>query len=73
MDDDEELNPCIHEGIDCRYYLPQEFNSNFLNEHSFSLLHTNARSLAKNHEYLNHLLSSLNIHFSVIGITETWF
>ena len=28
--------------------------------------------LPKKHEYLNLLLSSLTIHFSVTGVTETW-
>lgn len=73
MVDDEEINPNIHEAIACKYYLPHEFDLNFINhKQSFSLFHTNARSLAKKHQYLNLLLSSLTIHFSVTGITETW-
>ena len=41
---------------------------------NFSLLHINARSLQKNYDDLNILLSSLvSFKFSAIGITETWF
>ena len=40
---------------------------------NFSLLHVNARSLNKNFESFELLLSSLNsFPFSVIGLTETW-
>ena len=69
----DELNESLDDKVDCKYYLPHEFNSRFESENnSFSLLHTNARSLVKNYEYLNILLSALTKPFSVIGVTETW-
>ena len=44
-----------------------------LNENTFSLLHINARSLNKNVDSLELLLTNLNqFPFSIIGITETW-
>ena len=42
-------------------------------KNSFSLIHVNARSLNKNFDDLNTLLSTLNnFEFSVLGVTETW-
>ena len=70
------------------YYTINEFNNKFspstqVNStadlkntyaaNNFSLLHWNARSLNKNFESLELLLSSLkDFPFSVIGISETW-
>ncbi len=38
---------------------------------SFSVLHSNVRSLSANYDTLSALLSNLNFKFSVIGLTET--
>ena len=38
---------------------------------SFSVLHSNIRSLSANHDELTTLLSDLNSKFSIIGLTET--
>ena len=60
----------------CDYFVEDQFNK-MLNSQiscapSFSLFHLNIRSLESNLSNLTNLLSTLNIEFSVIGITETW-
>ena len=65
----------LEQNIYCKYYVPCEFNpqgdqpqqTQFL-----SFLHCNARSLSKNYENFDMLLSSLRFGCSVIGISETW-
>ena len=37
-----------------------------------SLLHQNLRSLNKHHDDFHHFLTSLNMDFHIIGMTETW-
>ena len=51
----------------CLYLTSNEFNSD-----SFTLFHINLRSLKKHFEELSEFLSTLNMSFSVIGISETW-
>ena len=48
-------------------------HSYILNENSYSLLHSNIRSAAKNLDKLDNYLNVLNTKFSVIGLSETWF
>ena len=65
----------LEQNIDCKYYVPSEFNphgdqpqrTQFL-----SFLHCNARSLSKNYQNFDMLLSSLQFKCSIIGISETW-
>ena len=61
--------------IQCNYYSPYGFSqqkSFFSSGSSFSLLHNNVRSLRRNLEnFQSHLLEELQLHFSVIGVTET--
>ena len=61
--------------IQCSYYSPYGFSQqkSFLSSRSsFSLLHNNVRSLRRNLDnFQSHLLEELQLHFSVIGITET--
>ena len=68
----EEYN--IQENIDCKYYVPSEFSPRKVRPHQtqLSFLHCNARSLPKNYENVNTLLSSLQFNCSIIGISETW-
>ena len=58
-----------------KYYLEYEF-SNLVHdnrvESNFSLLHINARSLAKNLHQLIVYLETLNHTFHVIAVSETW-
>ena len=55
------------------FYVSDQFNelSNKFSS-SFSLLHLNARSLNHNLSRLTDFLNSIDLTFSVIGITETW-
>ena len=67
----------------CNYYTIDDFVTQLVNNSSsekniesdtnpFSLFHVNSRSLNKNFDALETLLSGLNFKFSVIGVTETW-
>ena len=61
--------------IQCNYYSTYGFSQqkSFLSSgSSFSLLHNNVRSLRRNLDnFQSHLLEELQLHFSIIGITET--
>ena len=59
-----------------RYYSSHEFHSNndiqsSLSDKTFSALHFNIRSVARNFEQFLILLNDMNHNFSVIGLTET--
>ena len=65
----------LQQNIDCRYYVPNEFNPVFAQQEQsqcLSFLHCNARSLSKSFDNFNVLLSSLKFDCSIIGISETW-
>jgi len=65
--------------IQCKYYSPHSFSQSFKkqssalsNDSQFSFLHNNVRSLRRNLENFQvHLLDELQLHFDVIGVTET--
>ena len=65
--------------IQCKYYSPHSFSQSFKkqspalsNNSQFSFLHNNVRSLRRNLENFQvHLLDELQLHFNVIGVTET--
>ena len=62
--------------IRSNYYSPHSFNNlkdtKKLDTCSFSLLHTNIRSLKRNLEnFETHLVNELHHNFSIIGVTET--
>ena len=65
--------------IRCNYYSPHSFNKlknlsiKQLETYSqFAVFHNNVRSLKRNLEnFQTHLLSEIDYHFNVIGITET--
>ena len=58
-----------------KYYLDNDFNdiikSNDDYAKGLSLMHLNVRSIPKNIDKLNSYLMSLDIQFSIIGLTET--
>ncbi|XP_031571341.1 uncharacterized protein LOC116305543 [Actinia tenebrosa] len=57
------------------YYISEQFNEitcNDNNNSKFSLLHLNARSINQNLTKLTDFLTTLDLTFSLIGITETW-
>ena len=58
-----------------KYYDETTFNDKFVhntNCSQFSMFHLNIRSLPSNYRQLDILLSSLQVEFDVIGLTETW-
>ena len=65
----------LQQNIDCRYYVPNEFNPVFAQKEQsqcLSFLHCNSRSLSKSFDNFNVLLSSFKFDCSIIGISETW-
>ena len=44
----------------------------FKQDKHVSVLHLNTNSLEHNFDKVNDLLTSLNLQFSIIGISETW-
>ena len=65
--------------IECKYYSPNSFSQSIREQNSasshdsnFSLLYNNVRSLQRNLENFQvHFLDELQLHFDVIGVTET--
>ena len=59
-----------------KYYLEHDFNNIIKSNDNYatglSLMHLNVRSIPKNIDKLNNYLLSLDIQFSIIGLTETW-
>ena len=76
-DIDPDLNYINHTNKKCSYYTINEFNKDYFNfnkrKNNLSLFHTNIRS--SSHNKINDLkcyLSTLNIDFSIIGLSENW-
>ena len=63
--------------VEFNYFTNNSFNDNqnieqiISESDSFSALHSNIRSLSANHDHLTSMLSDLNCHFNIIGLTET--
>ena len=55
----------------CNYVFDSNVNISF--DAGLSILHLNARSFDKNQDLINVFLSNLNMTFSVIALSETWF
>ena len=66
----------LHNVNNCNYFLEETFNKKSqdlsIDENCFSFMQINIRSIPKNLNKLVNLLQMINIHFSVIGISETW-
>jgi exonuclease III len=62
--------------MDCNYYLPNEFKKQLpidkQKSQSFSMLHLNIRSISNKFDCFKQFLDALDIHFQIIGLTETW-
>lgn len=69
-------NTYVQNDFTCDYYVEETFNNKCtelsLNVDNFSIFHLNIRSLPKHFSELQNFLSTLNLKFSVIGLTETW-
>ena len=74
---DADVNNNILSQVDFNYYSVKDFQNDesirqICSENtSFSVIHSNVRSLATNHDKLTTMLSSLGHNFHVIGLTET--
>ena len=68
------IDPDVHirRFTNCQYFDIAKFNSKFKNEYSLSMLHTNIRSSSRNICQLKSYLQTLNVNFSIIGISENW-
>ena len=58
----------------CNYMFCEDFKDKITDySPSFSIIHINARSLNKNFDELQLLLSTFNYDFDIIAVSETWF
>ena len=70
----DEINNSEIELNHCQYMFSEDFCAKYAHDQSeFSLFHVNARSLKRNFDQFNALLSSLEFNFSVMAVSETWF
>ena len=72
LDPDEQfLHPSVHSSS---YFVIDQFNELISkpDTNAFSMIHLNARSLSQNFDKLTDLLHTIDLDFSVIGISETW-
>ena len=78
VDLDPDLNFYREGSTDCitKYYVESEINEivkqNTDYNTGFSLMHLNIRSSPKNLDKLSNYLAMLDVHFSVVGLSETW-
>ena len=61
----------------CNYYVEDSFNKKCINDktiddRNFSLIQMNIRSIPKNLSDFEYYLNGLNLHFTIIGVSETW-
>ena len=68
-DIDENLNP----NISSQYYTLRELSSLEVSNKDFALFHMNIRSLSLHYEELHALLTTANVEFQVIGLSEVTF
>ena len=69
------LNDIVPNFEECKYYIEDTFNTvhKDVPHNSFSMIHSNVRSAPKNLSQFQLYLESLDVHFTVIGLCETWF
>ena len=79
-DTDPDLNyytTICNNAINSEYYLEDSFNKFCerlsFDDNAFSLIHLNIRSIPKNMHEFELYLASLDINFTVLAFTETWF
>ena len=66
----------LHHNTSSEYYDENSFNelvkNKVITQNNFSMTFLNIRSAMKNLESFKNYLDILNIHFSIIGLAETW-
>ena len=71
LGDYDEMQEISHIDSGCAYHTPTLNFEGRLGD-SFNVIHVNIRSLAKNVDKLNSLISQVNTSFDVICLSETW-
>ena len=56
----------------CKYFDSTLFNNKFGSMNNMSIFHCNIRSSSHNLSHLKNYLATLNLEFSIIGISENW-
>ena len=56
----------------CQYFDSTLFNNKFGSMKNMSIFHCNIRSSSHNLSHLKNCLATLNLEFSIIGISENW-
>ena len=69
IDPDRYIN---HGMTNCHYFDSNTFNTKFNKTDRFSIFHTNIRSSKQNINQLLCYLNSIDMDFSIIGLSETW-
>ena len=56
----------------CQYFDSTLFNNTFGSMNHMPIFHCNIRSSSHNLSHLKNYLATLNLEFSIIGISENW-
>ena len=56
---------------DCQYFSIDKFNETFNQNHGFSIIHFNCRSLPHNFDKVRDTLNEMKCTFDIIALTET--
>ena len=56
----------------CQYFDSTLFNKKFGSMNNMSIFHCNIRSSSHNLSHLKNYLATVNLEFSIIGISENW-
>ena len=69
-----DYNRHINSLVNCKYYLENNFSDNCkaVGVDEFSIIQLNVRSIPINLQHFELFMSNLNIHFTVVCITESW-
>ena len=67
-----ELYPDLNNENKSNYYTSNAFNELSINRNDFSIFHHNIRSLNKNYDQINGLLSTLKLKFDILCFSESW-
>ena len=70
--EDYDVDEHLPSNINSNYYTLKELSTLTASHNDLSLLHMNIRSLPLHYDELVATLSSLNISFDIIGLSETW-
>ncbi len=69
---DYDIDEQLPSKIDSSYHTIQDVSNLSISNNDLSFLHMNVRSLSCHFDELQYLLSTLNISFDVVAVSETW-